>query len=594
MSKIALGKAGNRTVMIDLPLLLRTRAFIQGNSGSGKTHTLQEIIEQIFGKVQVIVIDLEGDFSILRKKFDFLLVGKGGDTPADCRSAALLARKLLELGTSAICDLYEMKPAERHRWVKLFLESMIDAPKNLWHPVVVVIDEIHIVCPEKGVAESEAKDAVIDLATRGRKRGFCLIGASQRIGKFAKDALAELLNVMVGMTFMDIDVERAIKTLGIPKSEEKEFTKQVKTMDEGNFFVLGRAISKERLLVKVNDVIVKRPKSHGGVFATPPPTSKIKALLPKLGDLPKEAEARAKTEVELRAEIRDLSAKLAAAQAGVRWKQPTPEKPKVEWKVVDIPAFKPKDILRVERLLQKMDQAAGKFQDLFGSVRSFSDGMKATLTKIEQAKRGLNVTPPAPQSTLFRTPPPVVKTPKPAPRPEPDDVNTGVDEDGGISPKQKSILTALAEFAAIGRQSVPRKWVAARSNASHKSSSFANNLSTLRTKGFIEYEGSAMIRLSDSGYQFVGQTPELNAAEMKESCIKLLSPKQRLIFEALYESYPNSMSREDLAAAGQASPASSSYANNLSSIRSAGMIEERRDGLERLSDWVMVENMVQA
>jgi hypothetical protein len=54
-----------------------------------------------------------------------LLVGASGELPANPRHAALLARRLLEYKVSAVVDLYELKLAERRRFVKLFLESLI-------------------------------------------------------------------------------------------------------------------------------------------------------------------------------------------------------------------------------------------------------------------------------------------------------------------------------------------------------------------------------------------------------------------------------------------------------------------------------------
>ena len=72
----------------------------------------------------------QGEFATLREKFGFVLVGKDGETPADCRSAQLVMRKLLELRASAVIDLYEMSPAERHRYVRLLSEAAINTPKN--------------------------------------------------------------------------------------------------------------------------------------------------------------------------------------------------------------------------------------------------------------------------------------------------------------------------------------------------------------------------------------------------------------------------------------------------------------------------------
>src|SRR5258707_338635 len=172
MAKINIGTNGTKNIVFDLDVLLRTRGLIQSNSGGGKSWLLRRLAEQAFGKVQIIIIDPEGEFPTLREKYPFVLVGKGGETPADVRSAALLAHKLLELNASAVCDLYEMSYKLRHQWVRLFLEALINAPKNLWHPVLVIVDEAHTFCPEKGKGESEALAAMNDLVSKGRKRGF--------------------------------------------------------------------------------------------------------------------------------------------------------------------------------------------------------------------------------------------------------------------------------------------------------------------------------------------------------------------------------------------------------------------------------------
>jgi hypothetical protein len=44
--------------------------------------------------VQTIILDNEGEFATLREKVDVLLIGDGGELPADVRSAGLLARRL--------------------------------------------------------------------------------------------------------------------------------------------------------------------------------------------------------------------------------------------------------------------------------------------------------------------------------------------------------------------------------------------------------------------------------------------------------------------------------------------------------------------
>jgi DNA helicase HerA-like ATPase len=110
MSRIALGKSGGKNVYLDLETLVRTRLLIQAGSGAGKSHLLRLIAEGAYGKIPAIIIDPEGEFASLREKFGYVLVGKGGETPAEVRSAGLVAARLLELHASAVCDLYALHP----------------------------------------------------------------------------------------------------------------------------------------------------------------------------------------------------------------------------------------------------------------------------------------------------------------------------------------------------------------------------------------------------------------------------------------------------------------------------------------------------
>jgi hypothetical protein len=70
----------NQTVIIDLPTLIETRAIIQANSGGGKSWAIRRILEQSHGKVQQIVIDVEGSFRTLREQFEYFLLG----APTNC------------------------------------------------------------------------------------------------------------------------------------------------------------------------------------------------------------------------------------------------------------------------------------------------------------------------------------------------------------------------------------------------------------------------------------------------------------------------------------------------------------------------------
>lgn len=289
----------------NLETLVDTRLLIQANSGGGKSWAIRKLLEETHGKVQHIVLDIEGEFSTLREKFDYILAGKSGDIGLQIQTAELLAHKALELRADLIADLYELKQHERIRFVRLFLEALINAPKNLWHPVLVVVDEAHIFCPEKGHAESAG--AVIDLCTRGRKRGFCGVLATQRLSKLHKDAAAECNNKLIGRTGLDIDVKRAADELGLDKTDAK----RLRSLHPGYFYAYGPALSPGVEVGQIGEVRTTHPKAgHRKISHKPEPTKKIVGILEKLSDLPQQAAEEARTKEEMKATISELKKQL--------------------------------------------------------------------------------------------------------------------------------------------------------------------------------------------------------------------------------------------------------------------------------------------
>jgi DNA helicase HerA-like ATPase len=149
------------------------------------------LLEQNAGHVQQLVIDPEGEFATLREKHDYVIAAAhDGDALAYPKPAQILARRLLETGVSVNLDIYDLKAHERQAFVRIFCEALVNAPKALWQPTLIVLDEAHVYCPEAGEAESAG--AVIDIATRGRERGSAMVAVTQR---FAEEAAAEARSI---------------------------------------------------------------------------------------------------------------------------------------------------------------------------------------------------------------------------------------------------------------------------------------------------------------------------------------------------------------------------------------------------------------
>lgn len=294
------------TIEIDLSTLIDSRMLLCANSGGGKSYAIRKILEEVGNEVMSIVLDVEGEFKTLREKYDFLLIGQTGDVPINIKAAHLLPQKLMELNVSSVIDISDLKMHDRVLYVKKFLEALMDLPRKFWKPCLVVVDEAHAYCGQQ--EKQESARAVIDLMTRGRKRGYCGILATQRIAKLHKDAAAEANNYMVGRTGLDIDMKRASELLGFVS---KATMLSLRNLDAGEFFVFGTAISRSVEKAKVAKVKTTHPKVGMDLRnKITPPTQKIKAMLSKLNDLPKEAEQKAKTIKELKSRNRELEREL--------------------------------------------------------------------------------------------------------------------------------------------------------------------------------------------------------------------------------------------------------------------------------------------
>lgn len=561
----------DRRVSIDLDTLLRTRLLIQANSGGGKSWLLRRLAEQLFGRIPVLIIDPEGEFATLREKYGYVLAAKGGDTPADVRSAEILAQRLLELRASAVCDLYEMKPGDRHEWVKRFLNALIDAPKKLWGPLIVIVDEAHLFCPEKGAGDSAAAEAMTALTTRGRKRGYCPIWATQRLAKLRKDAAAELQNVLIGSTFMDADRERAADALGVAKGDRKAFFDQIKLLPEGRFFGLGRAISLERLLIKVGPIETTHPDTgtkHAA--APPPPPEKVRALLPKLADLPAEAEAKERTLAEAKAEISRLKRDLVDAKRA----NPEPTA-KVETKRVEISVVKPADLKRIEKLVEKLSALVVK---LGGVGESVGEGVLTLSAEISAANQR-----PAPAlATPSRAPVPIRRPPIPAAFPaarraSPSPAAAALPRENGDSPLGRMERAVLATLATYGPSDKRRLTLL---SGYSWSGGFSNALGALRTAGLLEGPNTGTMSLTDAGAAAATSAP---IPEDREARIQhwlnhsSFGPMERAVLELLAQHPGRGLTKEEiLEATGYAW--SGGFSNALGKLRTAGVIEGKNTG----------------
>lgn len=538
---------------LDLDSLIDTRLLIQANSGGGKSYAVRKILEETHGHVQQIILDIEGDFASLREKLDYILASKNGDIGVNPRSAELLARKVLELKADIIIDLYELKQHERIRFIKLFLDSMINAPKELWHPVLVIIDEAHIFAPEKGQAESMG--AVIDLMTRGRKRGFCGILATQRLSKLHKDAAAECNNKLIGRTGIDIDVKRASDELGITPKEGMK----LRDLNPGEFFVFGPAISKVVALKTIGEVKTHHPSAGNRKFLhTPEPTGKVKSILSKLTDLPKEAEQELKDKESMQVKIGELNRQIR-----------TMERQSKDTKLDE------KDLEKIKQFVEKsVRHSAGKRlkDSLDGFMKAIQGEIKIILADVDREF-------PIQVSLLPKSQPhfQVQKEKKPVPKQE--FHGNGHDATRELFGKcERSILGFLLARA---DDIFTKVQIGAMTGYSHGSGGFNNALSRLYQSGLIYKEGDAISVFNDK----IDEIKDIvgnHVDHTLEDWIHKLGKCEKAIYEVLLEN-PGKVFEKNVLAETTNPPYSANsggFNNSLSRLSTLGLIKKSFNGIK--------------
>lgn len=568
---------------VTLDALLSTRLMAQANSGGGKSWLLRRLLEQTHGRVQQFVIDPEGEFATLRQKFDYVLAAKnGGDTLAEPRAAKLLAERLLQLRVSAILDIQELKPTERIEFVQVFLESLIDAPKSLWHPALVVIDEAHVFCPQGGEASSSL--AVRDLCARGRKRGYCAVLATQRISKLHKDAVAECNNKLIGRASLDVDMKRCADELGFNKDRMHE----LRSLKPGEFFAYGPAIhlhDARRVTgvvtrVHVGPVMTQHPKvgaRRARSKAAPPPTRKIRKLLPKLSDLPVEAVQEAVTNKQLRQRVVELQNDLRAAQHAV---------PHGKTQRVEVSIIKPKDVREFRTLVAAFDKTTRGMAGSVSAVAKLLNQAERSIAPMAEAiasttggSVGRAVTQAVRQVTAeVRRPEFMVCRNHSVPTAGCADCGKAAaappKASTGLSTPEQRILDALAWLAAIGVERPEQPAVAFLAGYTFGSGAYNNPRGQLKKKGLIEYHAGNTMALTQGGKNSANyQQTNLTAGELQVQVLKRLpGPEQRLL-RPLLEAWPKAMEQQALATAAGYTFGSGAFNNPRGRLRTLGLVE---------------------
>ncbi len=540
--------------------LVGSRVVINAASGAGKTYVLRRILEETHGRLQHLVLDVEDELFTLRERFDYLLIGgDGADAPISETNAGELARTLLELGVSAIIQLNDLGLAGQRRVIGAFVAGLMAAPRALWHPVLVTLDEAHRYAPQSAPVAST--EALVNLATSGRKRGFGAVFATQRLSQLSKDILGQCPNRIIGRVDQALDRRAAADVLGFaPSSREAKELMRLRH----DFWIVGPALAPEPVLHRFAPALTTHLQAGNRNVPSPPTPARLRTVLSQLAAL-----ATSPADEGRATEKRGSTGRVSEATKA----------PRDDAAVATARADGSKEGFAA-------GDAAGFQRGLEeGRRRGISEAMAAadealselldTSDREEASEVGQGPSVPTPQESVR----PARAIPAPA----------EAGEAAMLGSAQQRVLDALAWLRAAripepGRNQVG--WAAGyRADTGH----FGNVLSELAGAGLIDRPRPGVVVLTEAGAErAVAPKGRLTSAVLVDRIKAKLSGPASKVLDALVAAYPAARTREELGQTTGYRPDAGHFGNVISELAGPEIVTRPRPGEVRLADWVML------
>ncbi len=242
---------------LHLPMTAATQTFAaMGKRGSGKTYAIGRLVEEMLRVgIQVIILDAIGNWYGLRLKRDGqtpsdfkipILGGHRGDVALLPDAGELVARTLVETGSSAVLDVSLFRKNQRKQFATDFAEELLHLKKTTSAKtrLFLVLEEAQLYIPQRTQkGEERMLGAFEDLVKLGRNYGIGAALISQRPQAVNKDVLnqTEVLMVfqMAGRHERDA-VEEWISEKDI-EDEALSLVEEIPSLDVGQAFVWSPA-----------------------------------------------------------------------------------------------------------------------------------------------------------------------------------------------------------------------------------------------------------------------------------------------------------------------------------------------------------------
>lgn len=545
---------------LSLPLDVVTQTLgLLGQRGSGKTHLLCVLCEELIGAGQpVVILDPLGVLYGLRSSKDgkhrglsvIVLGGDHGDVPLEPTAGKVIADWVVAERRPCILDLSGFRKAEQRRFVTDFAVRLYERNRD---PIHLVVDEADLFCPQRPRPDEMAMlGAFEDLVRRGRARGVGLSLATQRPAVIAKDVLTQvgaLVTLRITGPQDRSAIEDWIKYHG-EKEDRAVVLGSLASLPIGTawFWSPGWLGILKKVRIRDRDTFDSSCTPKVGAQRVNPqklaPVN-IEALSAQIADTIERA--KADDPRELRRRITELEQ--AIAKQAQKVAAPVT-------KVVERPAVSEAMASRLEKAVERFHQAG------IAAVEACRDVMAAMPSKDS-----------TPHLSPRREPEPRKSANgKAYPAKTFSQSRPSVPSDGGTAGLDRCARAVLAVVAQRAPAPTTANQAAILSGYSVTSSGFANAVSKLRTSGFIE-GGRDALRITPPGSEVAGHPGPLPSGQALVDYWKgKLGRCEREILQVLVDA-GGALSKPEIADRSGYSQTSSGFANALSKLRTLELAE---------------------
>ncbi|MDX9719147.1 MAG: DUF87 domain-containing protein [Myxococcota bacterium] len=244
MSEILLnlGEYDGEALLVPAPAVLTGRSAVIGMSGSGKSHLLGVLCEELCAaNLSFVVLDPEGEYQSLKEKYEVVWASRrtGADVKLKVDACKGLAQAVAEKGGRLILDTSDSD--DELAIASAFLSQLYEVASEVKRPLAVIVEEADRFVPQSsgnGVPE------LLEISRRGRKRGIGLLIATQRPAMVDKNVLSQCANQLVGKLRSQNDLA-AVKLF----FENNERLRSLAELERGQFYAMGDFVKSSKLFM---------------------------------------------------------------------------------------------------------------------------------------------------------------------------------------------------------------------------------------------------------------------------------------------------------------------------------------------------------